>query len=247
MAMRSSNPVLSRTDAFRVSTAELEQMYALPQRMSIDDVVMRTGTLLGIIVLTGTIGWVAESPMLFWPAMLIALVLGLVCAFQRMPHPALVLAYAGFEGLFLGTISRFFEDAYPGIVAQAVLGTGACFAGVLVAYRTGLIKATPRFRKVIISSMIGIAMLYAVNLVMSLFGAGGVPVINESTGLGIAFSVFVVAIAALSFVLDFDLVEEAIAAGAPERFAWKAAFGLAVGLVWLYLELLRLLSKLRSD
>lgn len=244
--MRSSNPVLSRSDAFRVSTDELEQMYALPQRMTIDDVVMRTGALLGIIAVTGTIGWVAESPALFLPAMLIALVLGLVAAFQRMPHPALVLAYAGFEGLFLGTISRFFENAYPGIVAQAVLGTGACFAGVLVAYRSGLIKATPRFKKVLLSAMLGIFVLYSINLVMGLFGGGGLPVINDSTGLGIAFSVVVVTIAALSFVLDFELVEEGIRGGAPERFAWKAAFGLVVGLVWLYLELLRLLSKLRD-
>ena len=245
--MRSSNPVLSRSDAFQVPVDQLEQMYAMPQRMTIDDVVMRTGALLGIIAVTGTIGWVAQSPMLFIPAMLVALVLGLVAAFQRMPHPALVVAYAGCEGLFLGTVSRFFEDAYPGIVAQAVLGTGACFAGVLVAYRAGWIKATPRFRKVIVSAMMGIALLYAVNLMLGMFGGGnGLPVINDSTPLGILFSVAVVTIAAVSFVLDFDLIEEAIRGGAPERFGWKAAFGLVVGLVWLYLELLRLLSKLRD-
>ena len=243
--MRSNNPVLSRSGAFRTDTAELEQMYALPQRMTIDDVVMRTGALLGIVAATGTIGWVAKSPILFVPALIAALALGLVAAFQRMPHPGLVIAYAAVEGLFLGTISRLFEDAYPGIVVQAVLGTAACFAGVLVAYRTGLIKATPRFRKIMVSAMIGIAILYSINLLMFLFG-GGLPVINDSTPLGILFSVAVVTIAALSFVLDFELIEEAERQGAPDRFAWKAAFGLVVGLVWLYLELLRLLAKLRD-
>ena len=244
--MRSTNPVLSRSDAFRVPTAELEQMYALPSRMSLDDVVMRTGGLLGIIAVTGTVGWLAKSPALLLLGLFGGLALGLVAAFQRMPHPAVVVGYAVFEGFFLGTLSWAFESQYPGIVAQAVLGTGACFVGVLVAYRTGIIKATPRFRKIIVSAMIGIAILYSINLLMALFGAGGVPVINESTPLGILFSIAVVTIAALSFVLDFELIEEGIRMGAPDRFAWKAAFGLVVGLVWLYIEMLRLLAKLRD-
>ena len=244
--MRSNNPVLSRPNAFRTDTAELEQMYAVPQRMTIDDVVMRTGILLGIVAITGAIGWTTKSPAMILPALLGGLVLGVVASFQRMPHPALVVTYAACQGLLLGTISYFFEEAYPGIVSQAVIGTGACFAGVLVAYRSGALRATPRFRKVMVTAMLGVFLLYMVNIVLFMFADRGLPVINDSTPLGILFSIAVVTIAALSFVLDFDLVEEAIREGAPDRFAWKAAFGLVAGLIWLYIEMLRLLSKLRD-
>ena len=242
--MQSHNPVLSRKDAF--SVAELEQMYAAPQRMTLDDVVMKTGLLLGILVVTATVAWVGELYQLAMPAALVGFVLAMVNTFKKEPSPALVIAYAAVEGVFLGAISRVFNDQYPGIVVQAVAGTLICFGAVLAAYRSGRLQATPRFRKVILTSMLGIFGLYIANILVALVTGGSIPILNDSGGLGILLSVVIVTIAALSFVLDFDLIERAVAEGAPEKFSWKASFGLVVGLVWLYLELLRLLSKLRD-
>lgn len=245
--MRSHNPVLTRRDTFgQPSVATLEEMYAAPRRMTVDDVVGKTALLLGVLAVTAAASWALELYALAFPAMLAGLVLGLVVTFKKEPSPGLSIAYAAVEGVFLGAISRLFDEAYPGIAVQAIGGTMLCFGGVLMAYKSGRLRATPRFRKVIVSAMMGIFALYAVNLVMALFGSGGLPVINDSTPLGILFSVAVVTVAALSFVLDFEMIEEAERQGAPERFAWKAAFGLVVGLVWLYLEMLRLLAKLRD-
>ena len=244
--MRSHNPVLTRNDTWRAPDVELlEEMYAAPQRMTIDDVVVKTGLLLGILVATSAVSWLLELYALALPAALVAFVIAMVVTFKKTPSPALCIAYAAIEGIFIGAISSVFEQAYPGIVLQAVGGTILCFGGVLALYRTGKLRATPMFKKVMLSAMLGIFALYAVNLVMMLFG-GRMPVINDSTPLGILFSVAVVSIAALSFVLDFDLIEEAERHGVPENVSWKVAFGLVVGLVWLYIELLRLLSKLRD-
>lgn len=245
--MRSHNPVLTRKDTFGTpSAATLEEMYAAPERMTLDDVVGKTALLLGILVTTAAASWALELYALAFPAAIVGLVLALVVTFKREPSPGLSIAYAAVEGVFLGAISRLFDTAYPGIAVQAIGGTILCFGSVLVAYKTGKLRATPMFKKVMVSAMMGIFALYTVNIVMRLFGVGGLPVINESTPLGILFSVVVVGIAALSFVLDFDMIEQAERNGVPEKFAWKAAFGLVVGLVWLYLEMLRLLAKLRD-
>lgn len=242
--VRSHNPVLTRPDTF--SVAELEAMYATQPRMTLDDVVLKTGLLLGILVATAATAWVLELYALALPAALVGLVLAMVATFRREPSPALSIAYAAVEGIFVGAISSLFEEAYPGIVLQAVGGTVLCFGGVLVAYRSGRLRATPRFRKVIVGAVAGIAALYLINILVMVFSDGSLPVVNDSTPLGILFSVAVVTVASLCFVLDFDLIEQAIAQGAPAKFAWKAAFGLVVGLVWLYIELLRLLAKLRD-
>ena len=242
--MQSHNPVLTRPDTYGVG--QLEEMYAVEQRMTLDDVVMRTGMLLGVLVTTGAVAWYLELFQLAMPAAIVGLVLALVTTFKKEPSPALSLSYAAVEGIFLGAISRLLNDAYPGIAIQAATGTALTFGAVLLAFKTGRIRNTPRFQKVIVTAMMGIFALYMVNFVGSMFFSASLPVINDSTPLGILFSVAVITIAALSFVLDFDLIEKAIAAGAPEKFAWKAAFGLVVGLVWLYIEFLRLLSKLRE-
>ena len=245
--MRSHNPVLSRPDTFRDPSVEtLEQMYAAPRRMTLDDVIGKTVLLLAVLAATATASWVLELYVLALPAALVGFVLALVVQFKREPAPGLAVAYAAVEGVFLGAISRLFETAYPGIAVQAIGGTMLCFGGVLYLYKSGRLRATPRFRKVIVGAVLGIMALYLVNLVAMPFG-GSLPVINDSTPLGILFSVAVVTVAALSFVLDFDLIEDAIRRGAPERFSWKAAFGLVVGLVWLYIEMLRLLAKLRDN
>lgn len=245
--MRSHNPVLSRDDTFRdPSVATLEEMYAAPRRMTIDDVVAKTGLLLGVLLTTAVASWALELYALAFPAAIVGFVLAMVVTVKKEPSPGLSIAYAAIEGVFLGAISRVFDEAYPGIAVQAIGGTMLCFGGVLMAYKTGRLRATPRFKKVIISAMMGIFALYLVNMVGALVFDSRLPVINDSTPLGILFSVAVVTIAALSFVLDFDMIEEAVRRGAPERFAWKGAFGLVVGLVWLYIELLRLLAKLRD-
>ena len=241
--MESHNPVLSRRDTFDV--AQLEFMYATPQRMTVDDVVVKTGALLGILLVTGAVAWFLELYQLLVPALIVGLVLGLVTTFKREPSPGLSIAYAAVEGIFLGALSRALDTRYPGIAIQAATGTALTFGAVLLAFRSGRLRNTPRFQKVIVTAMMGIFALYMVNLVAAMFGSS-LPVINDSTPLGILFSVAVITIAALSFVLDFDQIEKAVAAGAPEKYSWKAAFGLVVGLVWLYIEFLRLLSKLRD-
>ncbi|HVF05987.1 MAG TPA: Bax inhibitor-1/YccA family protein [Frankiaceae bacterium] len=247
MTVRSHNPVLSRRDTFGTPTAAtLEEMYSAPQRMTIDDVVGKTALLLGILSVTAAASWVLELYALAFPAAIVGFVLALVLTFKREPSPGLTIAYAAIEGVFLGAVSRLFDEAYPGIAVQAIGGTILCFGAVLWAYKSGRLRATPRFKKVITIAMMSIFALYMVNLLVSLFGVDAFGFIRDSGPVGILFSVFVVSIAALSFVLDFDMIEDAERHGVPEKFAWKAAFGLVVGLVWLYLELLRLLSKLRD-
>lgn len=245
--MRSHNPVLTRRDTFTdPSVSTLEQMYAAPQRMTVDDVIGKTALLLGLLTLTAAASWALELYALAFPAALVGLVLALVVIFKKEPSPGLSMAYAAVEGVFLGAVSRLFDEAYPGIAVQAVGGTVLCFGTVLWAYKSGRLRATPRFRKVITIAMVSIFALYMVNLVVTLFGANAFGFIRDSGPVGILFSVAVITVASLSFVLDFDLIEEAERQGAPEKFAWKAAFGLVVGLVWLYLEMLRLLAKLRD-
>ena len=154
--------------------------------------------------------------------------------------------YAGLEGLFLGGISAFFEARHPGIVMQAVTLTFGTLGALLLAYRSGLIRATENFKLGVVAATGGIAVLYLVNMGMRLFGMEGIGFIHESSWLGIAFSGFVVVIAALNLVLDFDFIESGVEHGAPKYMEWYGAFGLVVTLVWLYLEILRLLSKLQS-
>lgn len=244
--MQSHNPVLTRDDTWRAPDVELlNEMYATPQRMTVDDVVVKTGVMLGLLTATAAVAWLLELYALAFPAAIVGLVLALVLTFKKTASPALCLAYAAVEGVFLGAVSRVFEGAYPGIVLQAVGGTILCFGGVLALYKTGKLRATPMFRKVIMSAMIGIFALYMINLIMLPFG-GRMPVLNDSTPLGILVSVAIVTVAALSFVLDFDMIERAEAQGVPQSVSWKAAFGLVAGLIWLYLEMLRLLAKLRD-
>jgi uncharacterized YccA/Bax inhibitor family protein len=149
------------------------------------------------------------------------------------------------EGLFLGVISALFEAMYPGIVFQAVLLTFGTLASLLLAYKSGLIRATENFKLGVTAATGAIVMIYVVGWIMSFFGSG-IPYIHESGTIGILFSLFVVVIAALNLVLDFDFIENGVEQGAPKYMEWFAAFGLLVTLIWLYLEILRLLAKLRS-
>ena len=215
-------------------------------RMTVEDVVVRTGLLLGTAILTGAATWVLGLEGLAIPAVLVGLVLGLVIAFKQITNPAVILAYAAVEGVFLGGISKLFDASYPGIVVQAVVGTSAVALSMLFLYRSGRIRVTPQFTKMVIGATMGFLGLILVNFVASFFVDGGLG-IRDGGPLAIGVSLFAIGLASMNLVLDFDLVEKGAQQGLPERYGWFAAFGLMVTLVWLYVEILRLLSYLRGD
>ena len=255
--MKSSNPVLGK--AFNQPTTtrvdQLEQSYNAPAassmrtgRMTIEDVVAKTGFLFTILVVVGALAWSANLGM---GAVLIGFlggfVLAMVISFSKNIKPGLVIAYAGLEGLALGTLSSYYESFYPGIVSQAVIGTVAAFAGVLVMYRNGTLRATPQFTRAVIGAAIGYFILGLVSLVASFFGVGQGYGFYGVSGLGLLLAVAGVGLASLFLVLDFDQIEKGVVAGVPEKESWRASFGLMVTVVWLYLEVLRLISILRND
>ena len=216
--------------------------------LTMDDVVTKTGlTFLvtvvaaaGIWALPGTTGWA-----LALPAILVGLVLGLFIAFKMISNPAATLAYAAVEGVFLGAISEAFDMRWPGIVIQAVIGTLGVFAGMLVVYKTGAIRVTPKLTRWVIGALVGVLVLVVVNLIASFITPGGLG-LRDGGPIAIIFSLVVIGVGAFSLLLDFDMADEAIRRGAPAKFAWYIAFGLLVTVVWLYLEILRLLSYFRE-
>jgi uncharacterized YccA/Bax inhibitor family protein len=219
--------------------------------MTMDDVVQKTGLSFLVTVITATLTW-ALLPQeaafgLALPAVLVALVLGLVISFKQIANAAATLAYGALYGVALGAISEAFNNLYPGIVTQAVIGTFGVFAGMLVVYKTGAIRVTPKLTRWIVGAMFGILALILVNLVASLFVGGDALGLRSGGPVAILFSVIVIGVAAFSLLLDFDMADEAIRRGAPAKFAWYIAFGLLVTVIWLYLEILRLLSYLQSD
>ena len=173
------------------------------------------------------------------------LVVGIVTVFKHQWAKYTVPAYALLKGLALGGISKFFETMYPGIVNQAVMLTFGTLGALLLAYMSGLIKATENFKLGIVAATGGIAFVYLISWILGMFGVT-VPVIHSNSNMGILFSIGVVVIAALNLVLDFDFIEEGAEKGAPKYMEWYGAFGLLVTLIWLYLEILRLLAKLSS-
>jgi uncharacterized YccA/Bax inhibitor family protein len=213
--------------------------------MTIDDVVAKTGISLAVLVVTAALTWITELYALALPAALVGLVLAMVIIFKKSISPALILAYAAVEGVVIGAISALFERIYPGIVIQAVVGTLAVFGGMLVVYRTGAIRVTPRLTRWIAGALIGVFVLMLVNLVAGLVIPGGLG-LREGGPLAIIFSLVCIGVAAFSFLLDFDAADQAIRQRAPEKVAWYIAFGLLVTLVWLYLEILRLISYFRE-
>ncbi|MBU1614299.1 Bax inhibitor-1/YccA family protein [bacterium] len=172
-------------------------------------------------------------------------IVALVTVFKKTWSPATAPIYALLEGLFLGGISSIFEAQFPGIVISAVGLTFGTLFCLLLAYKSGLIKATENFKLGLVAATGGIAMIYLATILLGLFGLR-IPYIHEAGIIGIGFSLVVVVVAALNLVLDFDFIESGAAKGAPKYMEWYAAFGLMVTLIWLYLEILRLLSKLRS-
>ncbi|MFE5485869.1 Bax inhibitor-1/YccA family protein [Streptomyces sp. NPDC056527] len=225
--------------------------------MTIDDVVSRTAMTLGTVVVTAALAWfllpvdeanLGKSYGIAIGAALVAFVLAMVQSFKRKASPALILAYAAFEGVFLGVISATVSTYIsPGVVAQAVLGTMAVFAGVLIAYKMRWIRVTRRFYGFVMAAAIGFVLLMAVNAIFSLFDGAGDGLGFRSGGLGILFGVIGIILGACFLALDFKQVEDGVTYGAPREESWLAAFGLTLTLVWIYLEMLRLLSILQGD
>ena len=171
------------------------------------------------------------------------LVLGLVNAFKREPSPVLIMLYALAEGLFLGGISAFFEGAYPGIVVQAVLGTFSVFAVMLALYTSGKFRPTPRMTKIVMAAMLGYLVFMLVNLVLTWTGIANL----RTGGLGLIIGAIAVLLAAYSLTMDFEMAAVGVKNGAPQKYSSSVAFGLTVTLIWLYVEILRILSILRGN
>jgi uncharacterized YccA/Bax inhibitor family protein len=223
---------------------------AVADRMTIDDVVVKTVAMLGLLGLAGfATAAIVPVESLGLPIIVSAiagLVIALVVIFKRVISPPLIIAYALVEGVFVGGISKLYNTAFDGIVVQAVIATFGVFAVMAALYKFRVIRATPRFTKGLLGAMAGVLILIVGNLLYSLFTGQNTP-LRDGSPIAIGFSILVIVIAALTFILDFDLIEKSIDQGAPKQVAWLCAFGLVVGLIWLYLEILRLLSYLRGD
>jgi len=260
--MESRNPVFSNSKAFSnkgyasvddaptMSAQQLQDMYSAPTatglqtgRMTMDDVVVKTGLMFAVLLPAAGLNYYLNNPLLTFGGMIVGLVLGLVVSFKQSTSAALILSYAGLEGLFVGGISRLYENVYNGIIAQAVLATLSVFGVALFAYKSGRVRVTPKFQRTVMIAMGGYLVFSLVNLGVSLFTGSSL----RSGPLGLAVGAFAVVLAAAMLILDFDFAEQGIKNGLPTRFAWLAAFGLVVTLVWLYIELLRLISILRGS
>jgi uncharacterized YccA/Bax inhibitor family protein len=238
--LRTGNPALKESTFRGVSRAVGEEA------MTLQGTVNKTGISLLILLAAAAFVWNSANPQ---PFILIGLVGGLVTAlvivFKNRVAPVTTPLYAAFEGLLLGGVSLIFEARYPGIVINAVALTFGTLAVLLIAYSSGLIRPSENFKLGIFAATGAVGLLYLVSMVMGFFGKS-IPFIHESGPIGIAFSLFVVGLAALNLVLDFDFIERGAAMGAPKYMEWVGAFGLLVTLVWLYLEILRLLAKLQD-
>lgn len=210
-------------------------------RMTIEDVVVRTGIMLAVLIATAAVTWATGLEALALPAALIGFVLSLFIIFKQITNPVAILAYAAIEGVFLGGISKFIGAGREEIVVQAIIGTVAVAVGMLFLYRSGRIRVTRQFTRVLIGATIGFVVLMLVNLVASFITPGGLG-LRDGGPLAVVISLVAIGLASLNLVLDFDYISKAARAGVPERYGWLAAFGLTVTLVWLYVELLRLLS-----
>jgi len=218
---------------------------AADRPMTIDDVVTKSAITIGLAIVTGALTVLFQAWALALPALVVGLVVSLIIIFRRTPNPALVLTYAAAEGVLLGAITGLFERIYQGVAFQAIIGTMGVFIAMLVIYRTGAVRVTPRLTRWIIGATIGAAVVMLADLVIHLFG--GSLGIRDGGPTAILFSLIVIGIAAFNLLLDFEQATQMIRGGYPARWAWYAAFGLMTTLVWLYLEILRLLSYLQRN
>jgi uncharacterized YccA/Bax inhibitor family protein len=239
-----------------------QQQSGVSRPLTIDDVVTKTGITLAVLTAVAVVSYflVAQNLALAMPFAMVGalggLVLVLIATFGRkQDNPAIVLSYAALEGLFLGAFSFVLANVYVSgasagtLIFQAVLGTLGVFFGMLVVYKTGAIRVTPKFTRMLVAAMFGVLVLMLGNLVLGMFGVGGGEGMGLRSGgpIAIIFSLVCIGIAAFSFLLDFDAADQMIRAGAPEKAAWGVALGLTVTLVWLYIEILQLLSYFQRD
>ena len=238
---RSGNPALT-SEIFNKSITSQGEV------MTLQGTVNKTIFSLFLLIAAGSFTFSAAYSWLIWPGFIGGFIVALITIFKKEWAPVTVPIYAVLEGLALGGISFIYQEAfYPGIVSQAILLTVSIFVALLFAYKTRIIKPTENFKLGVFAATGGIFLVYAVSWIMALFGAS-MPIMDPSNAslLSIGFSLFVVVIAALNLVLDFDFIEEGAERGAPKYMEWYGVFGLLVTLVWLYLEILRLLAKLNS-
>ena len=241
LSYRSGNPVLT-SNAFNVSSDSSDVM-------TINGTVTKTFLSVCLVVISGYYSWINISitNTLMLPCVLVGLVLGIVTIYKKHLSPITVPIYAVIQGIFLGAISYTFNNLYDGIVITAISYTLSILFVMLTLYRTGIIKPTENFKLGVAAGTGGIALIYFGNLIMSFFGTGlSIMDINNASIYSIGFSLVVIVMASLNLVVDFDFIEEGSEKGAPKYMEWFGAFGLLVTLIWLYLEILRLLAKLNS-
>lgn len=243
-------------------TTQYPEQTGVARPMTIDDVVTKTGITLAVLSAVAVVSYflVGMNPALAGPLTMIGAIGGLVMVLiatfgRKQDNPGIVLTYAALEGLFLGAISWLFGNVVVAggnagaLITQALLATFGVFFGMLVVYKTGAIRVTPKFTRMIVAGLFGVLVLMLGNFVLALFGVGGGEGMGLRSGgtIAIIFSLVCIGLAAFSFLIDFDAADQMIRAGAPEKAAWGVALGLTVTLVWLYIEILRLLSYFQND
>jgi uncharacterized YccA/Bax inhibitor family protein len=244
--MRSGNPALSK------KSFEGFDVFDQSHLMTLNGTVVKTGILLTLVIGGAAVTWNAVLQQnanvgpLMMGGLFGGLIFGMITCFKPNWAPVTAPVYAIAEGLFLGGFSAFINARYPGIAFQAVGLTFGTLASLLFAYSSGMIKATENFKLGVVAATGGICLVYLASMIMGFFGMT-IPYIHGAGPIGIGFSVFVVIIAALNLVLDFDFIEHGVERGAPKYMEWYGAFGLMVTLIWLYIEILRLLAKLSSN
>lgn len=218
--------------------------------MTVNGAINKTFILFACLILSACYTWYLafngftdKAQLLTMGGAIVGLILALVIIFSRKALHVLTPLYAIAEGFFIGGVSAVYAAAYAGIVMQAVIATFAALASMLILFRTGLIRCTDKFRSVIFTATLSVAIIYLIQIIASFFGRG-IPQIFTSSAIGIGFSIIVVAIAALNLIIDFDFIERGSQGMLEKKYEWYGAFGLMVSLVWLYLEILRLLAKL---
>jgi len=245
LSMRSGNPALNKNTFKNISTNSSNVM-------TIDGTVNKTIISLLILIGTSIYTFNSEITSLIFPGLIGGFIFALITIFKKEWAPYTVPIYAVLEGVALGGISLFFNKMYPGIAQQAIFLTFGIFGALLFAYKTKIIKVTQNFRLGIFAATAGIAVAYIINMIVSWWSGSGLYFMTigqpgaPAPMISVCFSIFVVIIAALNLVLDFDFIEEASESNVPKYMEWYATFGLLVTLIWLYLEILRLLAKLQS-
>ena len=225
--------------------AQLPPVVGSASPMTYENTISKTAILFVVVLATAAVGWF--FPILMLPGALVGLVLGLVNSFKKEPNVALIVGYAAAQGLFLGGISGVFEAQWAGIVTQAIIGTFSVFGVTLLLFRSGKVRTSPRMNKIVLIAMVGYLVFSLINMVLMLTGVVTDPWGLRNGWLGLAIGAIAVLLAAYSLVMDFELIQNGVRNRVPERYGWSAAFGITVTLIWLYLEILRILAILRGD